>query len=166
MINYVYNGEFQKTISISTMLQLGLTQGGGPTPRLTAGGNTIDIPQSTGRFIPFDGTTNKGIARPLLSCAAVLFSSMAHNANLGIYVYHALSGTVGDATINTAVQELGNPPLGSIVVVYTFPKPSDQNYEADAQRIVNFGIPDKQVLFAPNLNVNGFGSGGDTFIGI
>jgi|GEM_PF-1701502 len=166
MINYVYNGAFQQNISISGMLQLGLTQGGGPIPRLTPGGTTTNIPQSNGLFVPFDGTTDKGIAIPLLTCVAVLFSSTDPAANLGTYVYHALSGTVNNAAINTAVGALGNPPLASIIVVYTFPNPSDANYVASAQGIVNFGIPANQVLYAPNLSTSHFGSGGDTFIGI
>ena len=166
MINYDYNGSYQQNISITGMLQLGLTPGGGPIPRLTPGGATTNISQATGLFVPFDGTADKGIAKPLLSCAAVLFSSMDPNATLGTYVYHALSGTVNNATINTAVAALGNPPLASIVVIYTFPSPSDPNYVADAEGIVNYGIPPNQVLFAPNLPATDFGSAGNTFIGI
>ncbi|MFQ3185284.1 hypothetical protein [Marinomonas primoryensis] len=166
MINYVYNGTYQHSMSISGMLQMGVTQGRGPIPRLTGGGVSTQIPQATGRFIPFDGTANNGIAIPLLTCAAVLFSSTDPGANLGTYVYHALSGTVGGGVINIAVAALGNPPLTSILVVYTFPNPSDANYVADAQSIVDFGIPAGQVLFAPNLTASDFGSGGDTFIGI
>ncbi|WPP50822.1 hypothetical protein [Catalinimonas niigatensis] len=166
MIDYVYNGKMQQNISISKMLRFGLTQGGGPIPRLTGGGNTTHIHQTNGSFIPFDETANKGIASGLLTCAAVLFASTDPNAELGTYVYHALSGSVNIATINNAREFLGNPPAKSIVVLYTFPNPSDDNYVASAQGIVNSGIPANQVLFAPNLPTSHFGSGGDFFIGV
>ena len=166
MISYIYNGVYQQGMSISGMLQLGVTKGGGPIPRLTGGGLSTMIPQATGLFVPFDGTANHSIAIPLLTCAAVLFSSTDPDAHLGTYVYHALSGTVSNSAINTAVAALGNPPLASILVVYTFPNPSDANYVAAAQNIVNFGIPAGQVLFAPNLTTSDFGVSGNTFIGI
>ena len=166
MVNYVYNGTYQQNISMSGMLRSAASNGGGPTPRLTSGPPTTNVAQQTGIWIPIGAAAHNYVAIPLITCAAVLFASTDPAANAGIYLYHALSGTVSNATIGTAIGALGNPPLTSIIVVYTFPNPTDASYQAGAQGIVNYGIPAGQVVYAPNLPASDFGAGTDGFIGL
>ena len=161
MTNYNYDGSLQQNISFSTMVAAAFSHQGGPQAVCS---QPIDVyvDQATGVAVPFDGTTTRYVAIPLLTCAAVIFAS---DQSATAYLYHALSGTVSQQTFNTAMAAIGPVPLTSVYVIYTFPNPSDSNYMADANGIANYGIPTANIIYAPDLLGSSFGITSQTIIG-
>ena len=165
MTNYTYNGAMQQGLPFSGMISQAQNNHTGPLGLLPPGTSTY-LGEGQGGYIAFDGSTNRLIALGLITCAAVIFVSTDAHAHAGAYVYHAKSGTIPGGTVQTARAALGNPPIGSLLVIYTFPKPTDPNYVADAQSIVNAGVPAANVIFASNLAASQFGISSACFVGM
>lgn len=161
MTDYYYDGSMQQDTTFSTMVRLGLTNGGGPRPTCS---QPIDVMvrEDQGFAVPIDGTEKRFVAINLQGCAAVIFAS-AESANA--YIYHAVSGSVPKEQFNKAMQALGNVALETVYVIYTFPKESDANYLAQANRLVLYGIPARNIIYAPELPLGVFGITSQTILG-
>ncbi|WP_118975187.1 hypothetical protein [Taibaiella koreensis] len=161
MTNYIYDGSLAENISFSTMISAAQSKHGGPQP-ICKQKITKMIPQEEGIAIKLDGSDTRYVAVPLISCAAVIFASAQSDT---AYLYHALSGTVPQQIFNTAMAALGKVALQSVFVIYTFTNPSDKNYIADAGALALYGIPDKNIIFAPSLLGSTFGINAQTIVG-
>lgn len=154
MTDYIYNGSIQQNMTFNQMVAAALANQGGPQPRCRQASN-FDVPERTGVTVPLNGATTRYVAMPLLTCAAVIFAS-AQSSNA--YLYHAGGGIVPQLTFAAAMTALGNVPLASVFVIYTFPTPSDKYYYGDASAIATYGVPEANIIYAPKLP--------DTFFGI
>jgi hypothetical protein len=60
----------------------------------------------------------KTVCYGLHACAAVIYASNNKNAKNCAWVHHANTESVSLTDVNTAIDELGNPPLSSVFVVF------------------------------------------------
>ena len=133
----------------------------GPQP-ISSEPADVYVGEGTGVAVPYGEPIKRYVALPLISCAAVIFASAE---SLNAYLYHASRGIVPVQTLNTVMATLGKVPLASVLVIYTFPAPSDNLYIAEANRIAAYGIPPKNIIYAPDLSLNSFGINSATLIG-
>ena len=161
MTDYYYDGSAQQNTTFSTMVNWALTNKGGPRPTCP---QPIDVMvrENEGFAVPIDGTEKRFVAFNLQGCAAVIFAS-AESATA--YIFHAASGLIPKQEFNKAMQALGNVTLASVYVIYTFPKASDAHYEVEAKKLAVYGIPAKNIIYAPELPGTFFGITSQTILG-
>jgi hypothetical protein len=161
MTDYYYDGSAKQNTTFSTMVNWALANKGGPRPTCT---QQIDVMvrENEGFAVPIDGTEKRFVAINLQGCAAVIFAS-AESATA--YIYHAVSGVISKEAFDKAMQALGGVAPASVYVIYTFPKESDQYYVAEANKLVLYGIPAKNVIYAPELPLGVFGITSQTILG-
>ncbi len=161
MTDYYYDGNAQQNTTFSTMVNYALTNKGGPRPTCNQPVDVMVL-ENQGFAVPIDGTEKRFVAVNLQGCAAVIFAS-AESATA--YIYHAFSGIVPKQEFDKAMQALGSVALASVYVIYTFPRASDSNYVAEASKLVLYGIPAKNVIYAPELPLGVFGITSQTILG-
>ncbi len=145
--------EYKKSIGAILYVRLALTNKGGPRPTCS---QPIDVMvrENEGFTVPIDGTKKRFVAINLIGCAAVIFAS-AESSNA--YIYHAVSGAVPKEEFDKAMRVLGSVTSAGVYIIYTFPKESDDNYLAQASKLVLYGIPAKNIIYAPELPLGVFG---------
>jgi len=155
MLNYLYDKKFiVNDMTIPQMFKLAKDKGGGPQP-FVKGGTLVVVHEGQGIRVAINETDTHYATIPLISCAGVVFSS-TQVAGLA-YLYHAKSGMVPGDAFKEAMAALGNPKLNTVHVIYTFPNKSDAGYLADAKKIIEYGVPEDQLLYAPDLTGSSFG---------
>ncbi|WP_118973211.1 hypothetical protein [Taibaiella koreensis] len=161
MTDYTYNGDFNQGMTFSTMVANARLNHGGPQP-ISEERVNVYVNEGDGIAVPYGEPITRYAAWPLLSCAAVIFASAD---SLNAYIYHASRGIVPLQTFNTAMATLGNVPLPSVQVIYTFPGASNNGYRESANKIASYGVPAQNIVFAPNLSLQTFGINSATVIG-
>lgn len=165
MILYTLNGQTQNDLTLPALVQLAQGNANGPLPTLSQRQNMIPVSEGDYQIVTFGGQLITYTALPLLTCAAVAFTSTAPGQACGV-LYHAPSGTLTAQIVQQARQDLGNPAWGSIVAVYAFPQPSDPNYQADAMVIETCGVTPNNVVYMPNLPASHFCYSTQGFVGV
>jgi len=98
------------------------------------------------RITKSEHSLNVVICSPLLTCAAVCFSSpeTVHG-----YVYHAPKGFVSEVAFITAMHSMGLDPMHyhSVSVSYTIMDQGNESTIEDAMKLVGYGINSKQIVY-------------------
>jgi hypothetical protein len=73
-----------------------------------------------------------------------------------------MSGSIDQSIINRMYKGLADdegvkPSKGSLVAAYVASKPWDDNYEADAKKLVTFGVPTDRVVCIGDWTLSAFG---------
>ena len=128
----------------------------GPWPgQLPANIPTVKLGPTQAALQPFAGPPgSKTIVYPLYTCAAVLYTSTDPAATAGIWLHHAQAGSVSGTDVDTALQNLGDPPPSSVLVVFAHDGPPDPGYNASFSTMVDRGIDGDSIIEIPR----GYGS--------
>lgn len=152
----VHNGAINVGMeNIATLIQRAQTNPQGGLSFLL--GNFTTVTQGNAMLINIDGSTNVVKAMPLFTCACVIYASTDALFPPCAWVHHAPGGIVNRQDIATAINQLGNPPTNSIVVVYAHPNPNGANYTQAIANIIQAGIPQNQIAEIESLQGTAFG---------
>lgn len=166
MIQYVANGPLQEGITLSGFAQMAQAGLHGPTPWMGRGEPVTKLDQRKRGVINLGLGNAQLVAYPLLTCAAVILASTDQTAPARAAVYHALSGSISDGTLDAMRTSLGKPAKNSLVVAYVVTKPWDNGYHDAAMGIEKWGVPQDQVIYMANLRGNQFGINAHGQIGV
>lgn len=154
---YTHNGALGQPVNISAFVTSAQNAAapGGPLPYLNGAGVNLGVNATALAAIgPVAQVTN---AFGLITCASVIYASTDPAAVAGAWVHHANAGHVAVGDVTAAIAALGNPPAGSILVIFAHPGPHDPGYAGSIATIVAQGIPAANVVEIPNLLIPQFG---------
>ena len=155
MIQYVLTGGQRDKIKIWDVVGAARSGTGGPTPIISE--EWTQIHQEKLGFIEF-GSSDKPIkAFPLLTCASLVIASEHFGPSMKGAVYHALAGSIPDGLLHEIHLRLERPPINSLLALYVFPNPLDDDYVKDLNKLESFGIPPNNVVYIERFPVNRFG---------
>lgn len=157
MYSYNRTGGQQDRMKIWDVLDRASSGTGGPTPMLTNAGEFTWIYQEQLGFIEFGSSEQPIKAIPLLTCASLVVASTHAGPGMKGAVYHALAGSLPDAILSSIHATLEYAPLNSLLALYVFPNPMDDDYQRDLNKLVSFGIPTNNVVYMDNFPYNRFG---------
>jgi hypothetical protein len=153
-------GEIGPPINISAFVNGAKMTPAGPQPgQLPANIPTVRLGKNQAALQPFAGPPgSKTVVINLLTCAAVLYASTDPAATAGIWIHHADAGAVSRNDVDTALQNLGDPPPGSVLVVVALERRPDPNYDESFRTMVGRGISDDSIIVIPNVFGSQFGA--------
>jgi hypothetical protein len=132
----------------------------GPWPgQLPANIPTVRLGKNQAALQPFAGPPgSKTVVINLITCAAVLYASPDPAAAAGIWIHHADAGAVSGNDVDTALQNLGDPPPDSVLVVFAHETAPDPDYNASFSTMMDRGIDKDSIIEIPNVFAGQFGA--------
>jgi hypothetical protein len=152
--------EIGPPINISAFVNGAKMTPAGPQPGpLPANIQTVQLGPTQAALQPFAGPPeSKTVVINLITCAAVLYTSTDPAARAGIWIHHAQAGDVSRNDVDTALQNLGNPPPDSVLVVFAHQGRPDPSYDQSFSTMVDRGIDDHSIIEIPNVFARQFGA--------
>jgi hypothetical protein len=132
----------------------------GPHPGpLPANIQTVRLGKNQAALQPFSGPPeSKTVVLNLLTCAAVLYTSTDPAAAAGIWIHHADTGAVSGNDVDKALQNLGDPPPSSVLVVFAHARQPDPVNDASFSAMVDRGIDANSIIEIPRVYGSQFGA--------
>ncbi|KOA21328.1 hypothetical protein CLHOM_02550 [Clostridium homopropionicum DSM 5847] len=166
MLFYKSNNTLQVGMSMSAVFDNARANTPEPMPQLESCNKKIYVYQNEMKFIDIKSERENLSAFGLITCASVVFASVGNEDPAIVCVYHAPSGVLSNNIIQDAVTGLGNPNLNNLYVIYAINNKKDENYIAEAGKLITFGIPNDNIVFIEQINSSCFGINSHGQVGV